>query len=69
MSELGNITQATLRMRRSRPIEPYMPAIKRLGRPRETDLRVVVDTILYIARRGCQWRLLPKDFPPFANLP
>jgi transposase len=39
-----------------------MPAVKRLGRPRETDLRTIVDAILYIARTGCQWRLLPKDF-------
>ena len=46
-----------------RLIEPYMPAVKRLGRPRETDLRAIVDAILYIARTGCQWRLLPKDFP------
>src|SRR5499427_1706339 len=48
-----------------RLIEPYMPPVKRLGRPRETDLRAIVDAILYIARTGCQWRLLPKDFPPF----
>jgi Putative transposase of IS4/5 family (DUF4096) len=46
----------------------HMPAVKRLGRPRETDLRAVVDAILYIARSGCQWRLLPKDFPPFTTV-
>src|SRR5215831_7367358 len=51
-----------------RLIEPYMPAVKRLGRPRETDLRAIVDAILYIARSGCQWRLLPKDFPPFTTV-
>src|SRR6516225_3496603 len=51
-----------------RLIEPYMPAVKRLGRPRETDLRAIVDAILYIARTGCQWRLLPKDFPPFTSV-
>src|SRR5499425_972298 len=51
-----------------RLIEPYMPAVKRLGRPRETDLRAIVDAILYIARTGCQWRLLPKDFPPFTTV-
>ena len=32
-----------------RLVEPYMPAVKRLGRPRETDVRAVVDAILYIA--------------------
>jgi transposase len=49
-------------------IEPYMPAVKPLGRPRETDLRTVLDGILYIARTGCQWRMLPKDFPPFTTV-
>jgi transposase len=42
-----------------------MPAAKRLGRPRETALRSVLNAILYIARTGCQWRMLPRDFPPF----
>ena len=49
-------------------IEPHMPAVKRLGRPRETELRAVLDAILYIARTGCQWRMLPKDFPPFTTV-
>src|SRR6476661_5261418 len=38
-------------------IEPHMPAVKRLGLPRETELRAVLDAILYIARTGCQWRM------------
>ena len=49
-------------------IEPHMPAVKRLGRPRETELRSVLDAILYIAPTGCQWRMLPKDFPPFTTV-
>src|SRR5712675_1954051 len=49
-------------------IAPHMPAVKRLGRPRETELRRVLDAILYIARSGCQWRMLPKDFPPFTTV-
>ena len=49
-------------------IEPQMPAVKRLGRPRDTELRAVLDAILYIARSGCQWRMLPKDFPPFTTV-
>jgi transposase len=49
-------------------IEPHMPAAKGLGRPRETELRAVLDAILYIARTGCQWRMLPKDFPPFTTV-
>src|SRR5947209_12712903 len=34
------------------------------GRPRKTDLRDVVDAVFYVLRTGCQWRSLPKDFPP-----
>ena len=45
-------------------IAPYMPEANRLGRPRTTVLRAVVNAILYIAASGCQWRMLPKDFPP-----
>jgi transposase len=49
-------------------IEPHMPAAKPLGRPREIELPAVLDAILYIARTGCQWRMLPKDFPPFTTV-
>lgn len=45
-------------------IAPQLPAPRALGRPRETCLRNVVNAIFYILRAGCQWRLLPKDFPP-----
>src|ERR1019366_6254641 len=44
-------------------IEPELPVYPG-GRPRKTDLRDVVDAIFYILRTGCQWRYLPKDFPP-----
>jgi transposase len=44
-------------------IEPHLPVYPG-GRPRKTDLRAVVDAIFYILRTGCQWRYLPKDFPP-----
>jgi putative transposase len=44
-------------------IAPRLPASSG-GRPRTTDLRDVVNAIFYILRTGCQWRYLPKDFPP-----
>ena len=44
-------------------IEPLIP-VKPGGRPRKTGMRGVVDGILYILRTGCQWRYLPRDFPP-----
>src|SRR5688500_2555517 len=44
-------------------IEPHLP-VSAGGRPRTTDLRDVVDAVLYLLRTGCQWRYLPRDFPP-----
>src|SRR5215203_2278026 len=45
-------------------IAPLLPPARSGGRPRKVDLRAVVDAILFIASSGCQWRMLPKDFPP-----
>jgi len=45
-------------------IASLMPAPSPLGRPRKADLRAVVNAILYVLATGCQWRALPKDFPP-----
>ncbi|HWG05435.1 MAG TPA: IS5 family transposase, partial [Beijerinckiaceae bacterium] len=42
----------------------FLPPPRRLGRPRKVDLRAVMNAILYILATGCQWRALPKDFPP-----
>jgi len=49
-------------------IEPSMPKMNRIGRPRETDLRAVVNAILYMAATGCQWRQLPKELPPYSTV-
>jgi transposase len=49
-------------------IEPLMPAPSPIGRPRETSLRKVVEAILYMASTGCQWRQLPKEFPPYSTV-
>ena len=37
-------------------IEPHIPLVRPGGRPRKTDVRDVLDAILYILRTGCQWR-------------
>src|SRR3954470_1896530 len=48
-------------------IEPHLPPPKRRGRPR-AHLRAVLNAILYLLRTGCQWRLLPPDFPPWSTV-
>jgi transposase len=49
-------------------IEPFMPAPLTTGRPRKTKLRDVVEAILYMASTGCQWRAIPKEFPPYSTV-
>ena len=48
-----------------RELEPLLrPARERgPGRPPTVDVRRVVDALFYMNRTGCQWRLLPRDFP------
>jgi len=41
-------------------IEPLIP-VDEWGRPRELDMRRVVDAIFYIDKTGCQWEMLPKE--------
>lgn len=45
-------------------IAPFMPGQPLRGRKRTTDLRAVIDALFYLLQSGCQWGLLPRDFPP-----
>ncbi len=49
-------------------LAPLIPPAKPGGRPRTTDLREVMNAILYIDRTGGQWRALPHDFPPWPTV-
>jgi putative transposase len=49
-------------------LEPLIPASKWGGRPREVDIREVVNALLYVNRTGCQWEFLPHDFPPHGTV-
>lgn len=48
-------------------IEPLI-TYKGYCRPRKYELRRIVDAIFYILRSGCQWRMLPNDFPPWKSV-
>lgn len=43
-------------------IEPLIP-VNRFGRPREVDIREVLNAVFYLTRSGCQWDMLPHDLP------
>ena len=64
----GGRYASDLREAEWRLIAPDMPDRKPLGRRRSTDLREVVNAILYVLRTGCPWRMLPKEFPPWQTV-
>lgn len=45
-------------------IAPLIPKAKKGGRKRSVDVRAVMNAIFYILKTGCQWNMLPKNFPP-----
>src|SRR3954454_21403762 len=45
-------------------LKRLLPPAKPGGRPREVDLREVLNGIFYITRGGCAWRMMPTDLPP-----
>ena len=44
-------------------IRPILESVKKQTRPRSIDLYHIFCGILYILKSGCQWRMLPKEYP------
>ena len=49
-------------------LEPWLRPHRGPGRPTQRDLREIVNALLYFTRTGCQWRLLPREFPPWTTV-
>jgi transposase len=49
-------------------IAPLMPKPARRGRPREVDLREVINAVRYLVRSGCGWEMLPVHFGPWQTV-
>ena len=45
-----------------------LPAARPGGRPRKINIRAVLNAIFYLLRTGCQWRLLPREFPGWSTV-
>jgi putative transposase len=44
-------------------IAPFIPSAKPGGRHRTVNIREVINAITYVLKSGCDWRMLPHDFP------
>jgi putative transposase len=49
-------------------IKELIPAAKPGGHPRTLDMRAIVNAILYLTVTGCQWRLLPREYPAWQSV-
>lgn len=49
-------------------VAPYVNHDPKIGSPRDVCMRCVMNALFYIDRTGCQWNLLPKDFPNYGTV-
>ena len=49
-------------------LETYLPASKWRGRPRLHSPREILNAVFYLLKSGCQWRMLPREFPPWKTV-
>jgi putative transposase len=49
-------------------LKSHLPTPQKRGRPRIHSFREIMDAIFYVLKSGCQWRLLPCDFPPWETV-
>lgn len=49
-------------------IAPFVAQPTGPGRKRTVDTREVVNALLYLSKTGCQWRMLPHDFPTWESV-
>jgi transposase len=49
-------------------IRPVLESVRKRTKPRTVDLYEVFCAVLYLLKSGCQWRMLPKDFPKWRTV-
>ncbi|MFL6254003.1 MAG: transposase, partial [Pyrinomonadaceae bacterium] len=49
-------------------IKSLIPPAKPGGRPRELEMRLVLNAIFYVLRGGIAWRLLPREYPNWKSV-
>ncbi|WP_372365327.1 transposase [Candidatus Uabimicrobium sp. HlEnr_7] len=46
-------------------LSKYFDKVEGAGRKPKYELREIINAVMYMTKTGCQWRMLPNDFPPY----
>ena len=49
-------------------IQPLLESARKQTKPRAVDLYEVFCGLLYVLKSGCQWAMLPSDFPKWRTV-
>ena len=49
-------------------IRPLLESARKKTSPRQVDLYEVFCAVLYLLKSGCQWRMLPSEFPKWRTV-
>jgi len=60
--------QSDLKDKEWEKIKDFFEQKIKFGRPLKHKRREILNAIFYVSKSGCQWRMLPKDFPPWQTV-
>lgn len=49
-------------------IRPLLESVRKQTKPRTVDLYEVFCGVLYLLKSGCQWRMLPSEYPKWRTV-
>jgi len=49
-------------------ILPILESVRKRTKPRQVDIYEVFCAVLYVLKSGCQWRMMPSDFPKWVTV-
>jgi len=49
-------------------IRPLLEGVRKKTRPATIDLYDIFCGVLYVLKSGCQWRMLPNDYPKWRTV-
>ncbi len=67
MTKFNQTYSTDLKYTEWQQISEFFPTFQ-MGRPPKWEKWQVINAILYVNRTGCQWRMLPVNFPPWRTV-